>query len=448
MKIARIQYEARPLFAPYHQRHQRWAAIVAHRRFGKTVGSINDIVAKALYNPLIRPRYGYIAPYYSQAKQIAWDYLKYYTEDVRVGKPRESELSVELVNGAIVRLYGADNPDALRGIYLDGCLFDEPAQMHPRIWTEVVRPALADRRGWATFIGTPKGHNFFHEIWRLAQESPDEWFSLLLKASETKILPQEELDDAKKLMTDDEYEQEFECNFDAAVRGAYYGKEMVVAAEEGRIGKFPHNPAYQVQTGWDLGHDDSTVLWFFQEIGDKIYFIDVLEDHGKDLDWYIDEMTMDHRSTWQYQRLHLPHDAKAKFFGMKHSALEQMAYGRKMPCRLIPKQALLDQHSQTRRMFPKFHFDEEHCSVGLEGIKLYRQEFDRETKKYRDKPVHDWTSHYASGLHSCVFGHEASKVATNHGVIQGVTTQIATMDQMWAAHDKHWVAQQRAAGRI
>lgn len=457
MREARINYEPRELFVPYHTRHQRWACIVAHRRFGKTVGSINDIVAKALYNPLIRPRYGYIAPYYSQAKQIAWDYLKHYTEEVRVGKPRESELSVELVNGAVVRLYGADNPDALRGIYLDGVLLDEPAQMHPRIWTEVLRPALADRRGWATFIGTPKGHNFFYEIWQLAQEEPEEWFSLLLKASETGILSADELRDARRLMSDDEYEQEFECNFEAAVRGAYYGKEMVLALEEGRIGHFPYNPDYQVQTCWDIGNDDSTVIWFFQEINGFITFIDVFEDHHADLEDYVTELGADHRAEWQYQRDHYPHDMAAKFFGMKHSALEQMAYHHKRQARVIPKQTLLNQHTQTRRLFPRFRFnhstenDTAHSArmnTALEALKLYRQEYDRELKKYRDKPVHDWTSHYASALHQGTFGHEPSKLRTQGHIIRRAANRIVTMDELWAKHDEQWAAKNRMSGRI
>ena len=211
MRTIEHKYEAREFFVPYHQRSQRWSILVCHRRFGKTVGSINDIVAKALYNDLIRPRYAYVAPYYSQAKQVAWDYLKYYTEGMRVGKPRESELSVELINGAVIRLYGADNPDALRGIYLDGVLLDEPAQMHPRVWTEVLRPTLSDRRGWATFIGTPKGHNFFFDIWQRAKTDPDNWFTLMAPASLTGILPKEELSDAKKEMSENEFAQEYEC---------------------------------------------------------------------------------------------------------------------------------------------------------------------------------------------------------------------------------------------
>jgi len=219
----------------------------------------------------------------------------------------------------------------------------------------------------------------------------------------------------------------------------------VVAIEEGRVGLFPYNPDYQVQIGWDLGHDDDTVMWFFQVINGKIYFIDVICEHGRDLDWYCDEMTMEHRAEWQYQRMHLPHDAKSKKFGQVRSAIEQMAYDRKLPCKLIPKMSLLDQHSQTRREFPKMHFNEAPCGVGIEGIKLYRQTYDRELKKYRDKPVHDWTSHYASALHSSVFGYEPSRTNTNGSIIIAPTR---TFDDAWKMHDQMHERRAASARRI
>ena len=158
-----LPYEPRPHFIPFHQRSARWAAIVAHRRCGKTVGCINDTIAKALYNRKKNPRYGYIAPTYRQAKEIAWQYLK---DDARpvVKKIREAELSIELINGAKVSLFGADNPDSLRGLYFDGVILDEFGDMRPSLWGEVILPTLVDRKGWAVFIGTPKGKNHFYDI--------------------------------------------------------------------------------------------------------------------------------------------------------------------------------------------------------------------------------------------------------------------------------------------
>src|SRR3546814_2360513 len=95
--------------------------------------------------------------------------------------------------------------------------------MDPTVWTQVIRPALSDCKGWAVFIGTPKGKNTFHKLWVNADEDED-WFTLSLKASETRLLDDKELADAKKMMSDDEYAQEYECSFEAAVRGEYYGR--------------------------------------------------------------------------------------------------------------------------------------------------------------------------------------------------------------------------------
>jgi phage terminase large subunit len=146
----------------------------------------------------------------------------------------ESELRVDYPKGGQVRLYGADNADALRGIYLDGIVLDEYADMDPRVWSEIIRPALADRGGWAVFIGTPKGRNAFFELWRRAQSQAD-WFTLMLKASDTGLIPASELKLAKRDLSEEQYAQEFECSFDAAVVGAYYGKLMARAEEERRI---------------------------------------------------------------------------------------------------------------------------------------------------------------------------------------------------------------------
>ncbi len=205
-------YKPRDVFLDFHDRQQRWAVIIAHRRAGKTVACINDILWRALTETKENARYAYIAPYYAQAKSIAFDYLMQFSEPARV-KHNISELWVELFNGARIRLFGADNPDALRGLYLDGVVLDEYADMKPKIWGEVIRPLLADRQGWATFIGTPKGHNTFYDIYQYATINKNEWYSSVLRASQTQLILQAELDDALKSMSIDQYQQEFECAF-------------------------------------------------------------------------------------------------------------------------------------------------------------------------------------------------------------------------------------------
>jgi hypothetical protein len=260
-----VDYRPRNQFVPFHRRRERFACIVTHRRAGKTVACIHDLQRRAVKCPLVRPRFAYLSPFLRQSKSVAWDYLR---AAMAVARPagatvHESELRVDYPRGGQIRLYGADNPDALRGIYLDGIVLDEYADMDPRVWSEIIRPALADRQGWAVFIGTPKGRNAFFELWRRAQRE-EGWFSMMLRASQSGLLPDSELELARRDLTEEQYAQEFECSFDAAVIGAYYGKLMMRAEAERRVVGVPYDPSALVWTSWDLGIPDATAIWFAQ----------------------------------------------------------------------------------------------------------------------------------------------------------------------------------------
>ena len=310
-------YEARDQFKPLHHRKTRWGIAVAHRRAGKTVACVNELIRRACGCKQLNPRFAYVAPQLNQAKDIAWQYLKEGCAFIPGVKANESELWVELPGGARIRIYGADNPDRLRGIYLDGAVLDEFGDMDPTVWTQVIRPALSDRKGWAIFIGTPKGKNTFHRLWTDAQDDPD-WLTLSLKASETNLLDAKELADARKMMSDDEYAQEYECSFEAAVRGAYYAKELIEAEEE-RITTVPHDPRLLTHTAWDLGVADSTVVWFIQTHGRETRVIDVLKGEGVGLDWYVRHLN---ERGYLYGTHYLPHDVEVRELGTGKSRKE------------------------------------------------------------------------------------------------------------------------------
>jgi hypothetical protein len=175
-----------------------------------------DLIDAAMRSKKGDGRFAYMAPTYTQAKDTAWGYLKRFTNEIPGVEQRESDLMVIFPNGARVRLYGAENYDRLRGTFADGMVSDEHADIDPRAWPEVLRPSLADRHGWAVFIGTPKGRNDFFRVHEHATIDPN-WFSLVLRASETGILPQHELDDVRDMMTVEQYAQEMECSFNAAI---------------------------------------------------------------------------------------------------------------------------------------------------------------------------------------------------------------------------------------
>ena len=231
-----LDYVPRGAFKEFHNRKQRWACLVAHRRAGKTVSAVNDIIRGAFMSKSPNPLFGYIAPYRSQAKSVAWDYLKRYAAPITKAA-NEADLTVELYNGSKIRLFGADNADAMRGLGFDGIYMDEYGDFKPSVWGHVIRPTLSDKQGWAVFGGTPKGKNQFWEVHQMARLNPKEWFNLTLKASQSGILPQSELMAVQKQISEDQYMQEYECSFEAAILGAFYGIEMREATEEKRVNR-------------------------------------------------------------------------------------------------------------------------------------------------------------------------------------------------------------------
>lgn len=388
-----IPYSPRAVFKPYHNRTQRWAAIVAHRRCGKTVGCINDIVKKAVTLELDHGRFAYVAPFLAQAKEVAWEYLKRYALPITTDK-NESELWVELINGARVRIHGADNPDRLRGGYLDGVIADEYADMRPSVWGEVIRPMLADRQGWATFIGTPKGRNGFWEVWERARLDPA-WYSVMLKASETGLLNAAELLDAQKEMTPEQYAQEFECSFDAAILGAYYGKEIAQAEREGRITAVPYDDSIPVYAVWDLGKGANMAVWLWQIVGKEIHIIDYHE--GQHSDGIPQTITKLNALGYPIKNDWVPHDAKATEIGTGRTRIEQLLSLQRKP-KLVPDHKEDDGIAAGRLTLPRCYFDKLKCADGLEALRQFKADFDEKTKAFKDHPKADWTNHAADAF--------------------------------------------------
>ncbi len=386
-----IPYSPRGIFQPFHERKQRWSITVAHRRAGKTVARINELIRAALICPHREPHMAYIAPTYAQAKDVAWLYLKHYCAPIPGVKSNEAELHVTLPNGGRVRLYGAENYDRIRGVYLDGVVLDEYGQMEPRAWPEVIRPALSDRGGWADFIGTPNGRNHFCEMWEKADA---EWYKAIHKASETKIIPESELADAKKQMSADQYEQEYECSFQAAVVGAYYGRELTAAEADKRIRAIPYDPAVPVQTWWDLGIDDSTAIWFVQAVNREVRCIDYYENSGVGLDHYAKVLQ---GKPYVYGDHILPHDAEVKELGTGKSRVETLA-GLGIKVRVARRLGIEDGINAARLLLGRTWFDGEKCKRGIEALRQYRKEFDEKLKAFKNRPLHDWTSHAADAF--------------------------------------------------
>jgi sorbitol-specific phosphotransferase system component IIA len=257
-----IPYRPRAVQSAMHRAMNRFrfTVIVAHRRCGKTVAVVNQLIRKALLCELDYPRYGYVAPFYGQAKEIAWDYLKHFTAPLPGVKVNQSDLSVTLPTGAKIKLYGADNPDSLRGTYFDGVVLDEVAQMKAEVWGEIVRPSLSDRNGWAVFIGTPKGINQFYDLYQQAIRD-EQWGAEFFPVENTGVISDEELQAARSTMSEAQYRQEFGCDFSAAVEDVLISIDVVNRA----IKRVYHPTAYHqspVLLGVDVARfgDDKSVI--------------------------------------------------------------------------------------------------------------------------------------------------------------------------------------------
>jgi hypothetical protein len=389
-----IPYEPRPLQEKIHNELKRFNVICCHRRFGKTVFAINHLIMTACEKQ--EARLAYIAPTYRQGKAVAYDYLKEYTDPLMKlgGKRHETELKVDLWNKSRIQIFGADNPDSLRGLGFDGVVLDEYALMSPRVWTEVVRPAVSDKLGYVIFIGTPMGHNQFWDVYDLAKRRGEDWYAQLYRASETEVIPPEELEEARLTMPEDQYEQEFECSFQAAVSGAYFGKQIQQAEKDNRICDVDYDPSVDVETWWDLGIGDSTSIWFAQRTGDEIRLIDYYETSGESLAHYVNVLS---DKGYNYGRHVAPHDITTRELGTGKSRLE-VAYELGLDFEVCPRLEVDHGIEAVRNNLDNCWFDKNRCKYGIDCLRQYRKQFDDRMQTFKNKPLHDWASHGADAF--------------------------------------------------
>lgn len=397
MQKLKIDYQPRDAFIPFHKRTQKRAVLIVHRRGGKTVATINDLGAKAMYSQHKNPRYAYIAPFYRQAEDIAWTYLKDFLRPV-IKKVVNKKLRVVLLNDAWITLYGADKPDAMRGLYFDGVSVDEMGDCKPSLYEDVILPTLAERRGWAVFKGTPKGKNHLYKLYENARKNPD-WFTLKLPASKSGILAPDILQQFKDDLDEDAYAQEFECSFEAAVRGAYYTKVINSIDKQGQISDNVHyDPNQSVSIATDLGFTDSTAIWFFQKRAGAIACIDYEESNSEDLQFYIDLLR---DKPYEYDNIWLPHDAVAATFQTGRSTLEQFMAEfseDETSVRIAPKLAIQDGVNAARKILKHTWFHATKCYDGLEALRAYRRGINARTNVLSNTPLHDWASHGADAF--------------------------------------------------
>jgi hypothetical protein len=350
------------------------------------------------------PRMAYIAPTFGQAKRVSWDYYKQYTKNFPGAVPHEQDLRIDYAhNLGRQMLLSAENYVSVKGIYLDDALLDEYAEMDPAAWSEAVRPTLSDRRGGATFIGTPKGRNNFHKLYEYATQSGDpEWFGAMYRASETGLIAKDELDSARRSMAEEEYAQEYECSFEAGLVGAYFARELAKSEAEGRVGAFPYDPNYSVDTYWDLGINDMTAIWFVQSKRGQHVAIDYYEISGSSIPEIMADVK---KRPYSIGNFVFPHDVVARDLSTGKTQQQIFAQHGARPSRVIPRVGTKREGINAARMIlPLTSFDRNKCKRGIECLANYQRRWDAKNNVFQESPLHNWASNGADAFQQFALG--------------------------------------------
>jgi hypothetical protein len=363
----------------------------------------------------------------------------------------EGDLSIVFPNGSKIKLFGADNHEALRGLYFDAVVLDEYSQFKPQVWPEVIRPALSDRKGTATFIGTPSGKgNAFYTNYQKAKDNPA-WYFLELKASQSGIIPPEELTALKEELDSGEYQQEFECDFNAGTSGSYYGTHMSVLEARGHFTDVPAILSKPVQAAMDIGFSDAASIWFWQYYNGRVNIIDYWENSGYDAEEVVEVLEL---KPYTLQQLWLPHDAFARTFRSKKSVMD-VFMAANLPVRRVPNpdagNRVLHGINAVRNVLRTWpiYFDKNKCKRGIEALENYSRKWNIENKVFQDNPLHDQWSHGADGFrYVCLsLSRELMQNSiTKTDVINIIPSNKFTLNDALAEH-KAQILRQKSMGR-
>jgi hypothetical protein len=422
------------------------AVVVAHRRWGKDEIALHR-TAVAAHERI--GSYWHLLPQASQARKAIWEAVNPHTGIRRIDEAfplelrettRENEMFIRFKNGSTWQVVGSDNFNSLVGSPPIGLVLSEYALSNPSAWS-YLRPILLENGGWALFIYTPRGKNHGYALLQSAKESPG-WFWDVSKVSITGAVDPALLAEEKREMIRENGEdvgsalfaQEWECSFDAAILGAFYGVAMMKLEERGGIRSVPYQPELPTYTAWDIGRTDDTSIWFYQMVRGEVHVIDFYTASGEDPD-SISKIILD--KPYHYAKHYLPHDARAKTFASGgKSAIEQLGVHLGLDyLEIVPSLSVQDGIQAVRMMLPHCYFDEAKTEIGVNALKMYQREYDDERKVFRATPLHNWASNPADAFRMLAIasGNEPKpiKVDPSRPLIVGGLNQ-ATMNDMWA----------------
>jgi hypothetical protein len=390
----------------YLQSGGKRAVEVAHRRWGK-----DDVL---LHHTAIAAHervasYWHCLPLYSQARKAIWTAVNPHTGKRRIDEafPHElrastndQEMFIRFKIGSTWQVIGSDRYNTLVGAGVAGVGFSEYALSNPSSWG-YIRPMVEENNGWAVFITTPRGRNHAKSLFDMAKANP-KWFAEISTAHDTGALSPESLEETlveyKALYGQDlgqaQFDQEYDCSFNAAILGAFYAREMHAVRQEGRIQSIQPIPGRPVHRAWDIGVRDDTSIWWFQVVGQRVYILDCYTASGVGVDHYAEVV---HARGFQAGNDFVPHDAKVLEWGSGRTRVEQMTALGLNPV-VVPLAGKMDGINAARMTLSRCLFHPRTEEVGMAALEQYRREWDDDKKAFKASEVHDWTSHLADAF--------------------------------------------------
>lgn len=398
-------------------------ALAWHRRAGKDDICLHRAACGAMERV---GTYWHMLPEASQARKAIWEAVDAHTGKRRIdaafpeairATTREQEMFIRFRNGSTWQVVGSDNFNSLVGSPPIGVVFSEYALADPAAWA-YLRPILAENGGWAWFISTPRGRNHFASLVEYAKAHPDEWFGQVLGIEHTGVLSDALVERERRELAAERGDteanaiiaQEYHCSFEAALPGAYYADQMAAALSQGRIAPLPYWPNRPVGTAWDLGYDDSTAIWFWQEFQGRPRIINYYEASNVGWAHYAKVLQS---MPYAYADNALPHDGGHEGKNEHGDSVSTMLKGLGIQNRVLPRDAdLLVAINHTRNFLATCEFttdpmpfpgeDQERARLrmqrGLDALRQYHREWSDKLRKYHDKPKHDWSSHAADAF--------------------------------------------------
>lgn len=374
------------------------AVLVWHRRAGKEIACFNWLIKQAWWHRV--GTYVYFFPTSTLGRRILWDgcnkdgkrFLDYIPPHIIDGKPNNVEMKVKLVNGSIIQIIGSDQIVNV-GINPVGCVFSEFSLQDPKCWN-FIRPILRENKGWAVFNFTPRGKNHAYDLYLMAKNNPG-WFSQKLTINETGVLSDDDMElERKEGMSEHLIQQEYYCNFDQGAEGAYYAKYLNQAMLDERISNVPYDPNCSVDSYWDLGVADETVILLCQNIGNEIHIINMYRNQGEGLNHYARWLQSEaERRDYIYGEHYAPHDIQVRELGSGAQTRLQIARDLGIKFKIVPNIPISEGIELARGIFPRLWIDAEKCSYLIKALENYHKRYNERLNVYSDKPVHDWSSH-------------------------------------------------------